>query len=278
MSENRNPENAGSGRPWALVTGASSGIGEEAARQLAARGYDLVLVARRADRLKALADRLEAEHGAASRVLPADLADPGASAVIAQQLSDAGVEVEFLVNNAGYGVPGMLVDVDWARHRDFLQVMVTAVCELTWRLMPGMLARNRGYILNVASVAGLAPSSAGHTLYGASKAFVIKFSESLAEEGAGRGVHVTALCPGFTYSEFHDVTGTREQVRELPDYLWLEAEEVVAYGLEAVLRDPPNTIAVPGRVYRFLVWLSGACPPLARWLANRNAHRFRKLD
>ena len=93
------------------------------------------------------------------------------------------------------------------------------VCELSWRLMPGMIERGRGYIINVASVAGLTPSTAGHTLYGASKAFLVKFSEALAAEGAPHGVNVSALCPGFTYSEFHDVTGTRDQVKELPGYL-----------------------------------------------------------
>ncbi len=265
-------------RPWALVTGASAGIGEEFCRQLAARGYRLVLVARREDRLSALAESLAEAHGTECMVLTADLARPEASGDIAARLDEAGIDVEFLVNNAGYGVPGKLVDVPWDTHDSFLRVMVTAVCELTWRLMPGMIQRGRGHIVNVASVAGIAPSTAGHTLYGASKAFLIKFSESLAQEGAPHGVRVTALCPGFTYSEFHDVTGTREQVRQLPGYLWLSAEEVVADGIDAVLSDRPRAITVPGGVYKILVWISGATPGLGRWLANRNAHRFRKTD
>lgn len=265
-------------RPWALVTGASAGIGLEFSRQLAARGYSLVLLARRESRLQDLAQELETAHGTTCQVITADLADPNACDAIMATLEDRGVAVEMLVNNAGYGVPGKLVDVPWKTHQAFLQVMVTAVCELTWRLMPGMIERKRGHIINVASVAGLAPSTAGHTLYGASKAFLIKFSEALAAEGAPHGVKVTALCPGFTYSEFHDVTGTRDRVNQLPAYLWLQADEVVADGLDAVLSDTPSAVTVPGGVYKLLVWISGAFPGLGRWLANRNAHKFRASD
>ena len=268
----------GDDRPWALVTGASAGIGLEFCRQLAARGYSLVLVARREERLKALAEELAASHGTACRVITADLADPGASEAILDALNEAGVTVEMLDNNAGYGVPGRLVDVPWETHQAFLQVMVAAVCELTWRLMPAMIAQTRGHIINVASGAGLAPSTAGHTLHGASKAFLIKFSEALAHEGAPHGVKVSALCPGFTYSEFHDVTGTRDRVSQLPGYLWLQADEVVSDGLDAVLSDKPRVIAVPGGVYKLLVWISGALPGVGRWLANRNAHKFRAAD
>ena len=238
----------GDGRPWALVTGASAGIGQEFCRQLAARGYSLVLLARREERLRALAEDLSSTYGTACHVVTADLADPNACDAVMASLDEAGVVVEMLVNNAGYGVPGRLVDVPWATHQAFLQVMVTAVCELTWRLMPGMIERKRGHIINVASVAGLAPSTAGHTLYGASKAFLIKFSEALAQEGAPHGVKVSALCPGFTRSEFHDVTGTRDRVSQLPGYLWLQADEVVSDGLDAVLRDNPRVVAVPGGV------------------------------
>lgn len=274
----RRPEDAGEQRPWALVTGASAGIGEEFARQLAGKGYALALVARREDRLKALAEALERDHGTRCHVIAADLADPTAPERISAELADRGIDVEFLVNNAGYGVPGKLVAVPWSTHADFLQVMVTAVCDLSWRLMPGMIEHGRGYIVNVASVAGLTPSTAGHTLYGASKAFLIKFSEALAEEGAPHGVNVSALCPGFTYSEFHDVTGTRDQVKQLPSYLWLQADDVVSAGIDAVLRDKPRVIEVPGGIYKFIVWLNGAIPGLGRFLANRNAHRFRKTD
>lgn len=211
-------------------------------------------------------------------MIAADLSDPAAATRISDELAAEGIVVEFLVNNAGYGVPGKYDAVPWSTHADFLQVMVTAVCELSWQLMPAMIDRGRGYVVNVASVAGLTPSSAGHTLYGASKAFLVRFSEALAAEGAPHGVHVSALCPGFTYSGFHDVTGTRDQVKQLPGYLWLKAEDVVSAGIDAVLRDKPRVVEVPGGIYKFIVWLNGALPGLGRYLTNRNAHRFRKTD
>lgn len=264
--------------PWALVTGASAGIGEEFCWQLADRGYHLVLVARRADRLHALASELREAHGTASLVLPADLSDPKSPAEIAKRLHEEDIHVEFLVNNAGYGVPGRFTDPDWAEHRDFIQVMMTAVCDLTWRLLPAMQAQRRGYIINVASVAGLVPGSEGHTLYGASKSFLIRFSESLALENRHWKVHVSALCPGFTRSEFHDVIGTREMVNQLPGFMWLSADEVVRYGIEAVLREPPRTPAIPGLFYRVLVALDRFVPYFGAWTVKHMSKRFRKLD
>lgn len=263
---------------WALVTGASAGIGLEFCRQLAAQGYHLVMVARRADRLHSLAAELREAHGTASLVLPADLADANASRDIARRLEKEDIEVEFLVNNAGYGVPGRFTAPDWREHAAFLQVMVTAVCDLTWRLLPTMVERGRGYVVNVASLAGLAPQSAGHTLYGASKAFLIRFSESLAHENADTGVHVSALCPGFTYSEFHDVTGTREQVNKLPNHMWQTAEEVVRFGIEAVRRQPPRVVAIPGRTNRLVAALSRHAPWLANRMAQRMSRNYRRLE
>ncbi len=264
-------------RPWALVTGASAGIGAEFCRQLAAQGFQLVLVARRKERLESLAAELAQAHGTQCLVITVDLSIPRAAAEIVEKLEASGIAIDFLVNNAGYGVPGKLTSVAWETHADFMRVMVDSVCELCWRLLPGMQQRKSGFIINVASVAGLVPSAAGHTLYGASKAFLVRFSEALAAEAAPDGVRVSALCPGFTYSEFHDVTGTREQVSQMPSWLWLEAPDVVSYGIDSVMQDKPRVVAIPGRVYRFLVWLNGACPPLGSWIANRNAHRFRKL-
>lgn len=263
---------------WALVTGASAGIGEAFCRQLAAMDYHLVMVARRADRLHALAGELQRSHGTACLVLPADLADPQAPAMIADRLRRDDLFVEFLVNNAGYGVPGRYNDADWATHERFLQVMVNAVCELTWRLLPEMQERRRGFIVNVASVAGLVPGSEGHTLYAASKAFLVRFSESLALENRFHGVRVSALCPGFTYSEFHDVTGTRTRVSQLPGFLWLDRDAVVRYGIDSVLREQPRVVAVTGWVYRLLVWLNGALPGFGMWMSRRMSRRFRNLE
>ena len=163
-------------KPWALVTGASAGIGTEFCRQLAALGYQLVLVARREDKLQAVAGELQNSYGAHSLIITADLSEKDACGAIVERLERENIEIEYLVNNAGYGLPGSFHVPDWQEHADFIQVMMTAVCELTWRLLPGMQQRGRGFIVNLASVAGLVATSAGHSLYGASKSFLIKFS------------------------------------------------------------------------------------------------------
>jgi short-subunit dehydrogenase len=217
----------------------------------AANGFDLVLTARRSERLEAVAARLAKLHGVRTRVLPADLADPRAPAALIHQLEVQGVSVDVLVNNAGYGVAARYREADWSVHRDFLQVMVTAPCELTHRLIGSMTRRGYGRILNVASVAGLMPGSANHTLYGAAKSLMIKFSEALHNEQAGSGVHVTALCPGFTLTEFHDVNNTRRAMSGLPRFMWLTAERVALDGYDAVMRN--RAISVPGAPYKLIV-------------------------
>jgi short-subunit dehydrogenase len=272
-SENRNSQ-----KPWALVTGASAGIGAEFCRQLAAQGYQLVLVARRADKLRAVADELRATHATNSIIITADLSHEDASLLIANRLDQEGISIEYLVNNAGYGIAGSFHVPDWQEHADFIQVMMTAVCELTWRLLPGMQARGRGFIVNVASVAGLAPASAGHTLYGASKSFLIKFSESLAQENAETGVKVCALCPGFTYSEFHDVSGTREMINQLPDYLWLDAKDVVADTIKAMSAKNVRLLVIPGFQYKFMVFISRYFPWLATMLSKKTSKYWRQTD
>lgn len=265
-------------KPWALVTGASAGIGTEFCRQLAAKGYQLVLVARREDKLQAVADELQDSHGAHSMIITADLSMKESCETIVKQLEKENIAIEYLVNNAGYGLPGSFHVADWQEHADFIQVMMTAVCELTWRLLPGMQERGKGYIVNVASVAGLIDPSAGHTLYGASKSFLIKFSQSLALENANTGVKVTALCPGFTYSEFHDVNQTREMISKLPDFLWLEAQEVVADTLKAMSAENVDSIVVPGMQYKSIVFISRHLPWLASLITKRNERHFRITD
>jgi uncharacterized protein len=260
----------------ALVTGASSGIGQAFAELLAEKGYALILTARRRDRLEALAAALSARHHVAAHIIVADLSQPGAASAIAAELRDKDLKVDFLVNNAGYGVPGSYTSVPWADHSRFLQVMVTAVLDLTYQLLPAMVERGWGRIINIASVAGMVPAPAGHTLYGASKAFLIRFSEALAAENMSRGVHVTAVCPGFTWSEFHDVTGTRDKMNQVPAVLWLTAADVAREGYDAVMRGEPVTIN--GRIYRLLVWLNGALPRrLSRWVSGLAGRRYRKV-
>lgn len=264
-------------RPLSLITGASAGIGAAFARELAARGHDLVLVARRSERLQALAAELHARHGARAHIVPMDLADPAAPCRLAETLDQQGLAVDWLVNNAGYGVPGTFLANEWSTHADFLQVLLTAPTELAWRLLPGMRERRYGRIINVASLAGLVPGSAGHTLYAASKAYLIKFSQSLALENRALGIHVCALCPGFTWSEFHDVTGTRSLVGKLPGFMWQDAPSVVREGIDAVERG--KAVHVSGRFNRVLKALNELVPDrLALWLSTRQSKRYRQLD
>ncbi|MDB5456180.1 MAG: dehydrogenase, partial [Caulobacter sp.] len=222
-------------RRLALITGASSGIGAAFARIYASHGYDVALTARRADRLEALAAEIALRFGVEAFAIPADLAQPDGVDVVLAGVEAQGRVVDALVNNAGYGLPGTYAQTAWSEQAVFLQVMLTAVCELTHKVLPGMVERRFGRIVNVASLAGLVPGAAGHTLYGATKSFLVKFSQSLHLETEAHGVHVTALCPGFTYSEFHDVNATRAQISAAtPPWLWLGADEVAAAGYEAV--------------------------------------------
>lgn len=264
-------------RPLSLITGASSGIGAEFARQLAALGHDLVITARRADRLESLATELQARHGTRVTVLAHDLAGHLAAPWLCDALDRRGLQVDWLINNAGYGVPGRFDANDWATHAAFLQVLLLAPTELAWRLLPGMRQRGRGRIINVASLAGHVPAPAGHTLYAASKAYLIKFSQALALENQSRGIHVSALCPGFTWSEFHDVTRTREKMDKLPGFMWLSAEEVVRQGIAAVERGDP--VYIPGRVNRFIKTVVQLIPDRLAWrLSARQSGRYRNTD
>jgi short-subunit dehydrogenase len=261
----------------ALVTGASSGIGAAFARIYASHGYDLALTARRADRLHHLADELRLRHGAESLVIPADLARAEATDEILAEIAANGRDVDALVNNAGYGLPGSFAATRWEDQRDLIQVMMTAPCELAHRTLPGMLQRKFGRIVNVASLAGLMPGAPGHTLYGAAKAFLIRFSQSLHLETQGLGVHVSALCPGYTYSEFHDANETRERVSEsTPTWLWLGADEVAAAGYEAAEANRP--ICVTGAPNKAIAALAKIVPDeWAMALISGQAGRVRRL-
>lgn len=251
------PEREGQGRT-VLITGASAGIGLELAHVFAANGFGLLLTARRRDRLEALAQECAARHGVTAKIYPADLARPDASQSLLSAIADDGIVIDALVNNAGYGVPGDYRQTPWETHRDFLQVLVTAPCELTHRLLPGMMARNYGRILNVASVAGFMPGSASHTLYSGAKAMMIKWSQALHSEQKGTGVFVSALCPGFTYTEFHDVNGTRKAVDRLPKFMWLDAGRVARDGYNALMKNKP--LSVPGSQYKAIVALTRLIP------------------
>lgn len=262
-------------RRTALVTGASAGIGLALAREFAAHDFDLVLVARREERLQALSRELGEGFHVDARVLVADLGDPTAPARIFEKCRAGGRQVDALVNNAGYGIKGKFLDTTWEEHARFIQVMMTAVAELTYRFLPGMIERRYGRIINVASLAGLVPSTAGHTLYAASKAFVIKFSQSVGFEVLRHNVHVTALCPGFTYTEFHDVNATRERVNQLPWFMWGDAESVARDGYAAVMRG--DLIRVPRRVNRALALAARLSPQsLVTSVVKRQGRKWRE--
>jgi short-subunit dehydrogenase len=264
-------------RRLALVTGASAGIGAAFARILASHGYDLALTARRAERLETLAEEIRLRSGVETLTVSADLAEPDAPAKILGHLAAQGRVVDALVNNAGYGLPGTFATTRWEDQQAFTQVMMTAPAALAHRVLPGMVERRFGRIVNVASLAGLLPGTAGHTLYAASKAFLIKLSQSLHLEGAAHGVHVTALCPGFTYSEFHDVNGSRAQVSaSTPPWLWMGADEVAAAGYEAV--EANRAISVPGAPNKAIAAVAKLIPDdWALALVAGQGARFRKM-
>lgn len=262
---------------YALITGASSGIGAEFARALAARGTSLVLSARRTDRLEALAAELRAAHAIDVQVIPGDLADRDAPRLLCEEIERRGLHVGTLINNAGYGVTGYFVSREWRVQADFIQVLMTAPSELCHRLLPGMIARGHGRIINVSSLAGHVPGSAGQTLYAGAKAYLIKLSQALTIEYSDAGIHTCALCPGFTYSEFHDVTGSREMMSKLPKWMWMDAATVVRQGLDAVERG--DAVYVNGRVNRTIKTIFKWLPDrVALRLIGKRSKDFRKKD
>ena len=262
-------------RKLCLITGASSGIGAAFAETYAAHGYDLVLTARRADRLAANAAGLQARHGIAAHVIVQDLSAADAVPRIAERLAEGGLAVDALVNNAGFGLSGAYLASPWEAQRQVIRLLLEAPAELVHHLSTAMADRGFGRIVNIASVAGLVPGTAGHTLYPATKSAMIKFSQSLNLELTDRGVHVCAVCPGFTYSEFHDVNGTRGLVSKLPKWMWLTAEKVANDGYAAVERN--EAVSVPGGQYKAIAALAHLLPERAAFAAmRRQGRRFRQ--
>lgn len=233
-------------RPLALVTGASSGIGLEIARRLAAQGHDLVLVARGSARMHSLAEELQRAHGAQSTVLAQDLSTREAADQVADRLEQLGLHVDVLVNNAGFGLFGRHAETALHDEQRMIDVNVSTLTRLSKRLLPGMLARGRGRILNLASTAAFQPGPY-MAVYYASKAYVLSYSEALAEELAGSGVTVTALCPGPTASGFQDKADMHDSAlvkgKRLPT-----AAEVADYGVRALMAG--RRVAVPGLMNR----------------------------
>lgn len=239
----------------ALITGASTGIGYELARIFAARGYHLVVVARDEQKLGALAELVTRQHGTKVAVIPQDLSGPSAAEQVAQALARHGLTVDVLVNNAGIGLYGEFASGDWAAQQQLLQLNIMTLAHLTRLLLPSMIARRQGKILNIASTAGFQPGPL-MALYYASKAFVLSFSEAIANELAGSGVTVTALCPGPTTTEFQRRAGV-EHTRLMSGRI-MDAKRVAQAGFDELMAG--KAIVVPGFRNRLLVWLLRLVP------------------
>jgi short-subunit dehydrogenase len=247
VSRTTSTEGASGGpRRLAVVTGASAGIGAAFAERLARDAYDLVLVARRRDRLDALAERLVRAHGRRVEVLVADLGSPeGVRAVEARIASEPALEL--VVNNAGFGTNGSFSDLDRDAEEEEVRLNVLALLRLTHAAITAMKARAHGSVINVSSLAGFQPAPFNAT-YAATKAFVNSFTQAVSEELRGTGLRLQLLCPGFTRTEFQDVAGVRTE--GVPDFAWMSAEAVVEISLEALRKG--ELIVIPGGGNRVL--------------------------
>jgi uncharacterized protein len=264
-------------RHTALITGASAGIGEAFARVFAENGFDVILTARREDKLISLASEIESRYGVSATVIAADLADPKAPAQLLNEIQERGLDVDALINNAGYGVNATFEEADWKTHLDFMQVLSTSLLHLTHLCLPHMREQKFGWIINVASLAGYLPGmQGGATLYTPVKSFVVKFSQSLWTECRGTGVHVTAVCPGFTISEFHEAMGTKETRDSAPGFMWMTSDVVAKQGFDAVMADKP--VIINGWINKGLAVLPRVLPEqlvfgFVDWLAGRAAKK-----
>ena len=263
-------------RRTVLITGASAGIGAALARTYADHGWDLILTARREGPLQNLAAELSA-RGAMATVIPEDLSDPAAPERLIATIAARGLTVDGLVNNAGFSRVTGFLDTELDAHRAMIQVMLTAPVELSRRLLPGMIQRGFGRVLNVASLAGQMPATGGDTLYGPIKSFLIKASQGLHLETRGTGVHVTVLNPGYTLTEFHDVNGSREQVSSAyPAWMWMDAARVARIGYDACETNRPSV--TPGVMNNLMAGLARFLPDsLALRMVANHAKRLERL-
>lgn len=254
-------------RPVAVVTGASAGLGRAFATQLAERGFDLILVARDAERLRALCDELMLRYSVTAEPWPADLSRDEPMRALAEHLAHND-RILLLVNNAGFGTKGRFASRPVSEQATMLELHVMAPMLLTRAVLPGMIARREGRIITVSSVASFT-ASPGNVNYCATKAYQRVMCEALAMELAGTGVSVQALCPGFTHTEFHGRAGI-DKSKGVPSWAWLDAERVVRESLAAAFGDGP-VVVVPGRRYRVVVFLLRHMP---LWVRRRLQERY----
>ncbi len=250
-------------KPLALVTGASSGIGAAIAQELAQRGHDLILVARREGALRDLAQTLASAHRVTCHVISADLVAPDGVSSLLAALTQKGLSPDVLVNNAGLGMIGPHVDMPWADEQRMIDLNITALTALTHALLPAMTQRRQGRVLNVASTAAFQPGP-GMAVYFASKAYVLSYSEALHQELRHQGVTVTALCPGPTQSEFVAVASRHRKVALADRVSFAPAQDVARQAIEGLLCG--QAIVIPGLINKLGVW-SGRITP--RWLMRR---------
>ena len=234
----------------ALITGASAGPGAEFARQLAGAGLDLVLVARRREKLEDLAAELHADYGVTANVLVADMTDPGAPGWLFAETRARDMQIDFLVNNAGSEGPDLIRVRDWPGHDAYQRLMMTSVAAMCHEFIPGMLDRGYGRVVNVASVAGRMTVRDDYT-YGPTKAYLIALSRGLASAFNETGVHIMALCPGFTHTEFHLSEKLTAMKAATPKFIWYDADVVVREGLAALEKGRDEYTS--GRLYRWVV-------------------------
>ncbi|MGC9356727.1 MAG: SDR family NAD(P)-dependent oxidoreductase, partial [Anaerolineae bacterium] len=253
------------GQGTALVTGASSGIGAEYARQLASRGFDVILLARRESRLRALAEELETRHGVRTEVLVADLANLDDIERVVERIETLD-DLEILVNNAGFGIAGDFTEVDASAHVDMVHVHVVASMRFAHAALPRMLARDRGAIVNVSSLMAYYPLPE-HVSYSGTKADLKSFTEALYQEVMGTGVRVQVLCPGFTRTEMQEKGGITDGI--VPGFAWLSAEYVVEQALRDLERG--EMISIPGFGYKVLAFLNRLN---LRWLVYPVIHWY----
>jgi short-subunit dehydrogenase len=263
-------------RKLALITGASAGIGAAFARAYAARGYDVALVARRVERLEALGAELSARHGVQAYAIAADLSLFEAHLPVMAALADRGRHVDALVNNAGFGVAQTFTAVDWARQRDFLMTLAVTPCALAHAVIPGMVERGAGTILNIGSIAAFSPGVAGNTLYPGVKSLMVKFSEALDCEYRTKGLKITAVCPGFTETEFADKAGISDAVGGAR-MISQTADQVAAIALKA--NDAGRAVVVTGVHNKVAVFLMRRLPQgLVRRVINAAAAKYRPAE
>ena len=251
------------GRQWALITGASAGLGREFARQLAASDKNLVLVARREEPMIAAAAELEKNFGIETRVFAADLSLPETPAAIYDYTREQDIEIDWLINNAGANGPDLLQGRNWEAHRAYFDLMITSYAALCHHFIPPMQQRGFGRVVNVASVAGLI-TAAGDYSYGPTKAYLVSLSKGLAASIPQDDVKVMALCPGFTHTDFHQSEALSKMKAGMPDFLWYDADVVVREGLVAL--EKGTSVCVSGRLYRFLVPILRSS--FSQWLLN----------